>query len=40
MNGEKVKDPGKVSEAFNNFFLKITENLNFHQAGKEMQSHF
>jgi hypothetical protein len=35
INGEKVKDPGKVADAFNKFFLTITENLNKHQAGKE-----
>jgi hypothetical protein len=34
-NGEKVKDPGKVADALNSFFLTITENLNFYQGGKE-----
>jgi hypothetical protein len=40
VNGEKVKDPGKDADTFNNFFLAITENLNLHQAGKEDSSHF
>jgi hypothetical protein len=31
----KVKEPGKVADAFNNFFLTITENINIHRAGKE-----
>jgi hypothetical protein len=35
INGDEVKDPGKVADAFNNFFLTITENLNLHQARKE-----
>jgi hypothetical protein len=35
INGEKVKDPGRVAYAVNNFFLTITENRNLHQAGKE-----
>jgi hypothetical protein len=31
-----VKNPGKVADAFNDFFLlTITEDLNTHQAGKE-----
>jgi hypothetical protein len=35
MNREKVKDKRKVADAFNNFFLTITENSNLHQAGEE-----
>jgi hypothetical protein len=33
-NSEKVKDPG-IADAFNNFFLTITENSYLHQAGKQ-----
>jgi hypothetical protein len=33
-NGE-VKDPGTVANAFNNFFLKITESLNLLQMLRE-----
>jgi hypothetical protein len=31
----KVKDRGRVVNAFNNFFLTITESLNLHKMGKE-----
>jgi hypothetical protein len=31
INNEKVKDPKDIVDAFNTFFLTITENLNFHQ---------
>jgi hypothetical protein len=34
INGDKGKDPGKVADAFNNFFLTIAENLYIYQAGK------
>jgi hypothetical protein len=32
---KKVKDAGTVPNAFNNFFLTITESLNLHQVGGE-----
>jgi hypothetical protein len=31
INGENVKDPEVTVDAFNNFFLTITENLNLYQ---------
>jgi hypothetical protein len=34
-NNETVKDSGTVANAFNNFFLAITESLNLHQVGRE-----
>jgi hypothetical protein len=35
INDEKIKDPEKVADVFNSFFLSIAENLNLHQVGKE-----
>jgi hypothetical protein len=35
INGKKVKDPGKVADAFNNFFLTVTANLKKYKSGKE-----
>jgi hypothetical protein len=35
INNEKVKDPGSVANAFNKFFLAITESLNLYQTGTE-----
>jgi hypothetical protein len=35
MNDEEIKDPEKVSNVFNSFFLSIAENLNLHQVGKD-----
>jgi hypothetical protein len=32
---ENMKDPEKVADVFNIFFLSTTENLNLHQVGKE-----
>jgi hypothetical protein len=34
INSGKVKNPETAANAFNNFFLIITENLNLHQVGK------
>jgi hypothetical protein len=34
-NNEKVKDPGTVANVFNNFFVTMTESLNFHQVERE-----
>jgi hypothetical protein len=34
INDEKIQDPEKVADVFNNFFLSIAENLNLHQVGK------
>jgi hypothetical protein len=31
INSEKVNDPQIIVDAFNTFFLQITENLNLHQ---------
>jgi hypothetical protein len=36
----KVKDPETVVNAFNNFFLTITESLNLYKMGKETLFHF
>jgi hypothetical protein len=35
INDEKIKDPEKVTDVFNSFFLSVAENLNLHQVGKE-----
>jgi hypothetical protein len=35
IKGEKVKDPRRLADGFNNFFLTVNEILNLHQAGKE-----
>jgi hypothetical protein len=35
INDEKIKDPEKVSDVFNSFFLSIAENVNLYQVGKE-----
>jgi hypothetical protein len=35
INDEKMKDPEKVADVFNSFFLSVAENLNLHQVGKE-----
>jgi hypothetical protein len=35
INYEKIKDPEKVADVFNSFFLSIAENLNLHQVGRE-----
>jgi hypothetical protein len=32
---EKMKDPEKVADVFNSFFLSIAEGLNLHEVGKE-----
>jgi hypothetical protein len=40
MNDEKIKDPEKVADIFNSFFLLIAENLKLHQVGKEDQISF
>jgi hypothetical protein len=34
-HNEKVKDPEKVADAFNSFFLTTAESSNLHQVGKE-----
>jgi hypothetical protein len=34
INNEKIKDPEKVANVFNSFFLSVSENLNLHQVGK------
>jgi hypothetical protein len=31
----KSEGPEKVTDAFSNFFLKISESLNVHQVGRE-----
>jgi hypothetical protein len=35
INNEKVRDPGSVANAFNKFFLTITESLNLYQTGTQ-----
>ena len=35
MKDEKLKDPTDMANAFNNFFITITENLNIPQRKKE-----
>jgi hypothetical protein len=39
-NNEKVKVPGTVANAFNNFFLTVTEKLNYIKQGEKMLFHF
>jgi hypothetical protein len=34
INNEKIKDPEKISDVFNSFFLSVAENLNLYQVGK------
>jgi hypothetical protein len=34
INNEKLSDPQKIVDAFNTFFLKITENLDLHQEAR------
>jgi hypothetical protein len=40
VNDEKLKDPKYMPNAFNNFFITITEKLNIKQVKKEMLSQF
>jgi hypothetical protein len=40
INDEKIKDPEKVSDVSNSFFLSIAENLNLHHVGKEVPISF
>jgi hypothetical protein len=35
INDEKIRDPQKVADVFNDFFLSTAENLNLHQVGKD-----
>jgi hypothetical protein len=40
INDEKLKEPEKVADVFNGFFLSVAENLNLHQLGKEDPTSF
>jgi hypothetical protein len=35
INDEKLKEPGKVTDVFDSFFIYVAENLNLYQVGKE-----
>ena len=35
MNDEKLKDPTDVANAFNNFFITVTEKLSIQEIGKD-----
>jgi len=40
INDKKVKDPEKVADAFNSYFLSVVASLNLHQVGKDYQIYF
>jgi hypothetical protein len=35
INDEKIKDPEKVVDVFNSFFLSVAKNLNLHEVRKD-----
>jgi hypothetical protein len=37
MNNEQIKDPEKVTDVLNSFFLSTAENFNLHHVGKKTQ---
>ena len=40
MDDGRLEDPADAANAFNNFYIKITEKLNFQQIEKEMLPQF